>query len=251
MLWLLWLNLEPAGDTNMAALLTTFSLQPGLHCFSCSWSHLSIHTWSLWGGVLFCVICVYQDEISIKIKHNLLAGDAWSLKRALENYEWRLKNVWVYHRAELWVSTPKGIKPFPNHWLLSVVGEPQIHSNLAQNSTANPGGSAAAAAFVQGREEAGAGAAPSSGYPRTSLVLLASSVLAIPAGLAWALPEPWAFWPSHISLCLCLCCRLLILQNTGKLARYWKYSGAEKTSGWKLVPTEDVVQRKEEILSLF
>lgn len=63
----------------------TFSLQRGLHCLSCSLSHLSIHTWSFWSDVLLCMICVYQDGISIKIKHNLSAGGEWSLKRALEN----------------------------------------------------------------------------------------------------------------------------------------------------------------------
>lgn len=129
----------------------------------------------------------------------------------------------------------KAIKPFSR--------EPQIYSNLPQNSpTANPGGSAAPAAFIQGREEAGAGAGPSSGYPRTSLVLMASS--------AWALPEHWAFWPSHISLGLYLCWRLLILQNMGKLFEILEVFRGWETSGRKLVPTH-VGQCKEEILMLF
>lgn len=86
-----------------------FSLQPGLHCLSCSLSHLSIGTWSFWGDVLFCMICADQDGILIKIKHNLFSGGEWSHKRALESQEWRLQTVWMCHGAELQVSTPKGI----------------------------------------------------------------------------------------------------------------------------------------------
>lgn len=68
----------------MAALPTTFSLQPGLHCFMLTVTPVHLHL-DLLGWCPFLCDFGYQDEISIKIKHNLLAGGEWSLKRALEN----------------------------------------------------------------------------------------------------------------------------------------------------------------------
>lgn len=58
--------------------------------------------------------------------------------------------------------------------------------DLFQNASAS-GVSAVVAAFVQGREEAGAGAAPSSGSPRSTLLLMATSVLAGRRAELWAM----------------------------------------------------------------
>lgn len=51
-----------------------------------------------------------------------------------------------------------------------------------------------------------------------------------------ALSEHWVSWSSHISLCLCLVWRLLILWNKGKYFKYQKFTGVEKLVKAKCCP---------------